>query len=303
MNTILGPFIRVCVVVFLDDILIFSRTWSVHFKHLDEILSALESQELYCKLSKCEFALPVVKFLRHVLTENSLEPDPDKLNAVKEWPAPTSFTNFFRRFINDYSLVARPLEELTGKYARFTWETGQEKAFRELGEALLTTPVSKLADLNKPFSVMSDASDSAIGGVLLQQDEEGDWHPVAYTCRRLCPEERNYQAMERETLAAIHAIRTWKLYLFKPFELVIDNRGVTFLKPKSGLSNREARSVEFLADFELRLFTDLEEKTLLIPCLDWIILTLTVAGRAQRCSTRQKFRNPNLSNSRQLMLR
>ena len=141
---------------------------------------------------------------------------------MKEWQAPTSvtevrrflgFTNFFRRFIKDYSVITRPLEELTGKYARFTWETGQEKAFRELREALLTAPVLKLADVNKPFRVMSDASDSAIGGVLLQQDEEGDWHPVAYTSRRLRPEERNYHAMERETLAAIHAIRTWKLYL------------------------------------------------------------------------------------------
>ena len=88
------------------------------------------------------------------------------------------------------------------------------------------------------------------GGVLLQQDEEGDWHPVAYTSRRLRPEECNYHAMERETLAAIHAIPTWKLYLFKPFELVTDNRGVTFLKSKSGLSKREARWVEFLADFD-----------------------------------------------------
>ena len=261
MNSVLRPFIRVCVVVFLDDILIFSRTWSDHLKHLDEILSALESQELYCKLSKCEFALLVVKFLGHVLTGNSLEPDPDKLKAVKEWPAPTSvtevrrflgFTNFFRRFIKDYSAIARPLEELTGKYARFTWGTGQEKAFRELREALLTAPVLKLADVNKPFRVMSDASDSAIGGVLLQQDE-GDWHPVAYTSRRLRPEERNYHAMEREILAAIHAIRTWKLYLFKPFELVTDNRGVTFLKSKSGLSKREARWVEFLADFDVTI--------------------------------------------------
>ena len=95
------------------------------------------------------------------------------------------FTNFFRRFIKDYSVIARPLEELTGKYARFTWETDQEKAFRELREALLKAPVLKLADVKKPFHVMSDASDSAIGGVLLQQDDEGDWHCVAYTSRRL----------------------------------------------------------------------------------------------------------------------
>ena len=102
------------------------------------------------------------------------------------------YTNFIRRFIEDYSVIARPLEEITGKYARFSWEKSQEKAFRELREALLTAPVLKLAE---PFRVMFDASDSAIGGVLLQQDEEGDWHPVAYTSRRLRPEERNYHAV------------------------------------------------------------------------------------------------------------
>ena len=145
---------------------------------------------------------------------------------------------------------------------------------------------------------MSDASDLAIGGVLLQQDEEGDWHPVAYTSRRLRPEECNYHAMEREALATIHAIQTLKLYLFKPFELVTDNRRVTVLKSKSGLSKREAS----LPTSMLLLFTDLEEKTLLIPCLDWIILTLTVARRARkRCSTRHKLPNTNLS--RQLMSR
>ena len=89
--------------------------------------------------------------------------------------------------------------------------------------------------------------------MLLQQDEEGEWHPVAYTSRRLRPEERNYHAMERKTLAAIHAIRTWKLYLFKPFELVTDNRGVTYLKSKSGFSKSEARWVEFLADFDVTI--------------------------------------------------
>ena len=106
MNSVLRPIIRVCVVVFLDDILIFSRTWSDHLKHLDEILSALESQELYCKLSKCEFALLVVKFLGHVLTGNSLEPDPDKLKAVKR-VAGTNFSDRGSTFLGIYQLLPK----------------------------------------------------------------------------------------------------------------------------------------------------------------------------------------------------
>ena len=100
---------------------------------------------------------------------------------------------------------------------------------------------------------MSDASDNAIGGVLLQQDDDSEWHPVAYSSRRLWPEESRYAIMERETLVAIHALRVWKLYLFRPFELVTDNLGVTYLQSKKNLTKREARWVEFLADFDVTL--------------------------------------------------
>lgn len=260
MNRILGPLIRVCVVVFLDDILIYSQSFDEHLRHLDEVLSALAKEKLYCKLSKCEFAFSVLKFLGHVISGTTIKPDPDKLKAVKEWPEPTSvtevrrflgFANFFRRFIERYSVMARPLEELTGRYAKFHWDLPQQSSFADLRTALLSAPVLRLADVNKPFRVVTDASDQAIGGVLLQQDEGDDWHPVAYASRRLRPEERNYHAMDRETLAVIHALRTWKLYLFKPFELITDNRGVTFLKSKSGLSKREARWAEFLAEFDV----------------------------------------------------
>ena len=253
MNSILRPFLRKCVVVFLDDVLIFSKEWSEHLVHLDEVLSALAKEELYCKLSKCQFGAGSIKFLGHLVTGESVAPDPDKLKAVSLWPTPTNvkevrqflgFANFFRRFVKQYAFISRPLEELTGRYSKFTWTSTHQLAFEKLRDALVTAPVLKLADVSKPFRVMTDASDLAIGGVLLQQDKSENWHPVAYTSRRLRSEERNYHTMERETLAAIHALRTWKLYLFRPFELITDNQGVTYLKSKTGLTKREARWVE-----------------------------------------------------------
>ena len=246
--------------MFLDDILIFSRSWQDHLLHLDEVLSVLEKEQLFCKVAKCEFAATIVKFLGHIISGETIGPDPDKLKAVKDWCKPTSvkdirrflgFANYFRRFIKDYARIARPLEELTGKYTQFIWGSRQQKAFDRLREALMCAPVLQLADVSRKFHVMTDASDESIGGVLLQQDSHEFWHPIAYTSRRLRPEERNYTASERETLAVIHALRVWKLYLFKPFDLITDNQCVKYLQTKPHLSKREARWVEFLADFDV----------------------------------------------------
>ena len=162
------------------------------------------------------------------------------------------FANYFRRFIEGYSVISRPLEHLTGKHARFNWDADAQKAFDQLRHALVTAPVLQLADVKKMFRVVTDASDESIAGVLLQEDHAGHWHPVAYTSRRLRPEECNYHANDREALAVLHALRTWRLYLFSQFELVTDNQAVTCLLTKSRLSRREARWVNFLADFDIK---------------------------------------------------
>ena len=124
MNSILQPDLRDFVVVFLDDILIFSKTWSEHLRHVSTVLETLGANKLFCKPSKCEFGLRDVIFLCHKLSDLSISPDPNKIAAVKEWPAPSSikevrqflgFANYFRRFINHYSMISRPLEEITGR--------------------------------------------------------------------------------------------------------------------------------------------------------------------------------------------
>ena len=177
MNEVLRPFLRRSVVVFLDDILIFSRSWEDHLKHLEEVFEALRKHQLFCKPSKCVLGATSVKFLGHIISGTFLKPDDEKVKAVRDWPAPRSvsdirrflgLTNYFRRFIDHYSDIARPLEEATGRFTRFSWSTAQQKAFDRLKECLLTAPVLQLVDLTKKLCLVTDASDCAVAGVLLK---------------------------------------------------------------------------------------------------------------------------------------
>ena len=262
------------VVVFLDDILVFSKTWEDHQHHLQTVLETLRNSELYCKQSKCEFGVREVLFLGHKINGTSISPDPKKISAVETWPTPSSvtdvrkflgFANYFRRFIDRHSTISRPLEEITGKNSRFEWSAARQKAFESLKSALLEAPVLQLADVEKSFMVETDASDFAVAGVLLQQGEDMDLHPVAYCSRKLSAAERNYTAAERETLAVVFALKCWRIYLFRHFDLMTDNMGVVYLRTKPTLTKREARWVEFLADYDFTVFHKPGKKNIADP--------------------------------------
>ena len=257
MTQILRPYLRKFVVVFLDDILIFSSNWQEHLKHVRLVLQALREHQLFCKLSKCLFGAVEILYLGHVISGHTIAPDQEKLKSVREWPIPKSisevrsflgFANYFRRFILGYATIAKPLDEITGKNAHFQWSEDRQMAFDTLRAALLNAPVLQLANISKPFRVYTDASDLALGAVLLQEVDR-EWLPVAYASRKLTSAEKNYTIAERETLAVVFALRTWKLYLFKHFEVFTDNQAVLYLHSKTNLNKRESRWAEFLAEF------------------------------------------------------
>ena len=150
--------------------------------------------------------------------------------------------------------MSRPLEEITGIHARFAWSDLRQKAFVELKTALLNAPVLQLANVDKEFRVVTDASDFALGVVLLQQDDAQHWHPVAFASMKLSAAEKNNTAAERETLAVVYALKCWRIYLFRHFELYTDNMAVVHLRTKPHLSKREARWGECLADYDFTVY-------------------------------------------------
>ena len=226
---------------------------------MQTILETLRKKELFCKPPKCVFGATEIPYLGHVLTGKTISPDPKKLEAVSDWPTPKSvtqvrsflgFANYFRRFIDRFAELTAPLNEITGKNSRFSWNHQRQSAFEDIKSALLQAPVLLLADVSKPFEIYTDASDSSLAAVLMQKDCKGHGLlPVAYASRGLTPAEKNYTITERETLAVVFALTSWRLYLFKHFNVFTDNRAVVYLQTKPHLTKREARWVEFLADF------------------------------------------------------
>ena len=224
-------------------------------------MEVLQRNQLFCKPSKCVFGATEILYLGHFVSGNSIRPDPKKLAAVEEWPVPESitqvrsflgFANYFRRFIPRFAEIAQPLDEVTGRHAQFSWNKKRQDAFDSLKSSLLCAPVLQLPNVTKPFRVHTDASDVAIAA-LLEQERDSAWHPVAYTSRKLTSAETNYTIAERETLAVVFALTSWKLYLFQHFDLFTGSQAVIYLQSKRHVTKREARWMETLADFHFTL--------------------------------------------------
>ena len=256
------------VVVYIDDILIFSNSVEEHVDHVQQVLKRLEQHRYFLKLKKCEFFKQEVEFLGHLVGTDGVRPDPKKISVVKEWPTPKTVTdlraflglaNYFRKFINKFSAIAAPLTNQLGgnlssrkaKNTYLKWDEKCQDAFEALKEALTSAPALKLPDFTKPFTVdafelVTDASDYAIGAILTQ-----DGQPVAYESRKLSDAERNYTTTERELLAVMHALKKWRCYLEGPrFKIVTDHNPLVHLQTQSQLSRRLARWSEYLQGFD-----------------------------------------------------
>jgi hypothetical protein len=257
MNHIFAPFLGKFVLVYLDDILVFSQTADDHLAHLEAVLHQMDKYKLYTKLPKCTFNATEVKFLGHIVGQNSVKPDPQKVQAVQDWAQPRDvsqlrsflgLTNYFSKYIEHYARVALPLTALLNKGVPFHFGPAAQAAFAELKARLASAPVLAIADPSKPYQVVADASKYDIGGILLQ-----DGHPVAYESRKLKPAEQNYATHERETLAVIHCLRTWRCYLQDAdFEVHTDHKPLLLLDSQPMLSARQARWVEFLTQFNFQ---------------------------------------------------
>ena len=261
MNDTFRDLLDRSVLVFLDDILIFSRTIEEHIQHVREVLERLRKQQLYAKLSKCELFREEVEFLGHRIGVNGLAVMADKVEAVRDWPEPRNVTDvraflglagFYRRFVKDFSKIALPISELTKESTGpFKWNPEAEAAFVKLKEALCTAPVLIIADPKLPYTLNCDACGYAIGATL-QQDQGNGLQPVAFMSRKLKPAECRYDTREKECLALVTACAHWRQYLHSdlPFKLLTDHDSLKYLKSMKDLKGRLFRWVESMSEYE-----------------------------------------------------
>jgi hypothetical protein len=259
MHQALRPFLDECALVFLDDILIYSKTLEDHQRHVRLVLDALREQKLYAKESKCEFFKHEVEFLGHRVGRDGVRMMEDKVQAIREWPTPRSVRDvraflgtagYYRKFIRDFSAIAAPLSELTKDSVKFEWTASHESAFVRLKAAIAQGPVLILPNPSLPFVVHTDASGYAVGAVL-QQDQGQGLQPIAFLSKKMIDAETRYPVHEQELLAIIQALSAWRHYLHgSKFVVRTDHKSLQFFQTQPMLSGRQARWKDVLANFD-----------------------------------------------------
>ncbi|KAL5838964.1 hypothetical protein ACOSQ4_011572 [Xanthoceras sorbifolium] len=258
MNRIFRPYLDKFVVVFIDDILVYSRTCEEHVEHLNIVLQTLRMNQLYAKKDKCDFWLTEVRFLGHMISQEGISVDPAKVEAVLQWERPTNVTEvrsflglagYYRRFVENFSRIAMPLTQLTRKSVKFVWDEDCEASFMALKQRLTTAPVLTVPDSSEPYVVYTDASGTGLGGVLMQGGKV-----VAYASRQLKPHEKNYPTHDLELAAVIFALKIWRCYLYGvKFDIYSDHKSLKYLFTQRDLNLRQRRWIEYMEDYDFNL--------------------------------------------------
>ena len=257
MNDVLRPFSGKFVVVYFDDILIYSQTTAKHKRHLHTVCAKLQAEKLFANVAKCAFLPPSVSFLGFIVSAAGIAVDPGKTKAMRNWPTPSSplevrsfhgLAQFYRRFIRNFSSLAALLTELL-KLPCFEWSVSADRAFQQIKVALTTAPVLRLPNFDKLFDVATDASGVGIGAVLSQE-----LHPVSYFSEKLSDAKSRYSNYDRELYAVVQALRFWRHYLLhREFTLHSDHEALRFLHTQQKLNARHGRWVETLQDYSFSL--------------------------------------------------
>lgn len=261
MDKVFQPYIGKFVQVYLDDVIVYSKTPELHAEHLELVFKKLQEHEFYCNPTKCTFNQSEVKYLGHIVGKDGLKVDPKKIAVIRDWPTPQDVSqlrsflglaNYFRRFVQGYSSLVSCLSQLTHKQYEAEplstlWRDTHQKAFDQVKHALTTAPCLVLPDFSQPFELISDASLNGTGAVLIQNER-----PVAYTSSKFSPAERNYTTGEQELLGVFNALSEWRCYLEGgegKLTLVTDHNPLVYLQSQPNLSRKQARWMEFFSRF------------------------------------------------------
>jgi hypothetical protein len=246
MNKVFMEYLDRFVIVFIDNILIFSKKMEEHEEHLRLVLEKLRSNKLYAKFSKCEFWLTEVAFLGHVISTGGVSVDLGKVKDVLNWMPPTTaseircflgLAGYCRPFIKDFSKIAKPMTKLLDKNKAFEWAEECQASFEELRKHLTSAPVLVLSDLTKKFDIYCDASRQGLGCVLMQEGQV-----VCYASSQLRKHEGNYPTHDLELAAVIHALKIWRHYLIGyRCEIYSNNKSLKYIFTQNDLNLRQRR--------------------------------------------------------------
>jgi hypothetical protein len=252
------------VVVYMDDILVFSENETIHRQQVKRVLEKLERYKLSLKAEKCWFDQTSIEFLGLIISHDSIRMDKAKVRAILDWPRPKNkrelqqflgFVNFYRRFIRGFAKIAKALTRLTGK-EEWKWEVFQEEAFVGLKMRVGEEVVLAIPADEGQYRVETDASDFAMGAVLSQQQADGKWRPIAFISKSLNPAERNYEVYDKELLAVMYALYEWSHYLKgtkEQVEILTDHQNLTYFRKSQNINRRQARWVLDLQEYNFVL--------------------------------------------------
>jgi hypothetical protein len=262
MNETFQEFLGKFVIIYLDDILIYSKNPDQHEAHVRIVLQKLREKKLFAKLEKCAFGVRRVEFLGYIISPQGVEMDPAKTSNITSWQTPTTvkgvqcflgFANFYREFIVRYSQLAAPLYALTKKDVPFSWQSNHQEAFDAIKHAFTQAPILAHFCPSAPCVVETDASDFAIGMILSQVQPDGGLRPLAFHSRKFTPAEINYETHDKELLAIVVAVSRWRHYLEgSPHKVKIlsDHNNLRYFATSKILNRRQARWSMILSEYD-----------------------------------------------------
>jgi hypothetical protein len=257
MNHVFHPFLRHFVLVFFDDILIYSKTWKDHLTHVDKVLRLLAQHQLFLKQSKCAFGASEVEYLGHLVGKDGVRVDPKNIEAMQDLPHPKTLkslhgflglTGYYRKFVKNYGKIAAPLTALLKKNS-FNWTPAAAQDFQTLKMAMCTTPILALPDFTKTFVLECDASRKGIGVVLMQEGR-----PLSFTSKQLSQKNLGKPIYEKEMLAILHAVELWRPYLLgQRFQIKIDRQSLKYFLEQRISSQEQQKWVTKLFGYDYEI--------------------------------------------------
>ena len=260
MSNVLQGLLRNKCLVYLDDVLIVGHSFEEHLSNLKEVLDAIKNAGLKLKPEKCHFGQTNVRFLGFQITNEGLSPDPEKVQAIKEYPAPNDLTelrrflgmaSYYRRFISGFSDIAHPLNHLLQKNVTFCWDRKCQTAFESIKEQLISSPILGFPDRDRDYSVYTDASDVGVGAVLTQTDDSGTERVISFASKAFSGAEKNWTTTEKEAFAVVWALQHFHPYVYgRKVRVITDHKALTWLKGIKHPNGKLARWIIKLQEYE-----------------------------------------------------